>query len=203
VTPTPQRVFLLSPAFCGGRRGQLLLSERGQFPLADGVVRGVAPLGEVFTFLSGLYFKGKLSYARSFAAHPDHVYVITPTRGLQSPDLRVGTGVLREFAVVDVSTSDARYRDPLERDARALQGRVSDGTDVVLLGSIATGKYVDALAEIFGTHLRFPVAFVGRGDMSRGALLLRAVRDGRELEYAPVLQTPRHGRRAPRIVDTP
>jgi hypothetical protein len=111
--------------------------------------------------------------------------------------------VLREFAGVDVSTADARYRDPLERDARDLRARVQRDAEIVLLGSIATGKYVDTLAGVFGSALRFPLAFVGRGDMSRGALLLRAVREQRELEYAPILQTARHGPRAPRIADTP
>jgi len=34
--------------------------------------------------------------------------------------------------------------------------------------------YVGALAAAFGDRLRFPVEFVGRGDMSRGGLLLRS-----------------------------
>ncbi len=60
------------------------------------------------------------------------------------------------------------------------------GLEVVLLGSVATGKYVDVLLEALGDRLVFPIEFLGRGDMSRGAMLLRAVREERELEYAPV-----------------
>ncbi len=52
----------------------------------------------------------------------------------------------------------------------------------MLLGSVATGKYVDPLTEALGDRLRFPGDFVGRGDMSRGGLLLRCVREGRELD---------------------
>jgi len=69
----------------------------------------------------------------------------------------------------------------------------------VLLGSIASPKYVDVLTDIFGARLQFPSAFVGRGDMSRGGLLLRHASDGAELEYEPVLGARRHGARPPRL----
>jgi hypothetical protein len=69
----------------------------------------------------------------------------------------------------------------------------------VLLGSIATGKYVDVLLEVIGERLLFPTDFVGRGDMSRGALLLRAARDGKELIYEPVAGAIRRGRRARKV----
>jgi hypothetical protein len=69
----------------------------------------------------------------------------------------------------------------------------------VLLGSVATGKYVDVLLEFMGERLLFPREFVGRGDMSRGALLLRAVREGKELAYEPVAGAIRHGRRAAKV----
>jgi hypothetical protein len=68
-----------------------------------------------------------------------------------------------------------------------------------LRGSVATGKYLDVLLEALGDRLRFPVAFVGRGDMSRGALLLRAARSAEELEYALVRGAVRHGPRPPRL----
>jgi hypothetical protein len=69
----------------------------------------------------------------------------------------------------------------------------------VLLGSIASGKYADVLLEVFGTRLKFPVSFVGRGDMSRGGLMLRCVAAGQELEYVPVAGAVRHGPRPPRL----
>ena len=71
--------------------------------------------------------------------------------------------------------------------------------EVVLLGSIATGKYLDLLAGPFGERLRFPSEFVGRGDMSRGGLLLRCVRAGAELTYVPVLGAIRTGTRPPKL----
>jgi hypothetical protein len=70
---------------------------------------------------------------------------------------------------------------------------------VVLLGSIATGKYTSALLEVFGRRLLFPAAFVGRGDMSRGGLLLRAARSGEELSYIPVAGATLHGPRPPKL----
>jgi hypothetical protein len=64
---------------------------------------------------------------------------------------------------------------------------------------VATGKYVDVLLEVMGERLLFPVDFVGRGDMSRGGLLLRAAEQGRELHYEPVAGAVRRGRRPPRL----
>ncbi len=113
------RTFLLSPAYAGGRRAQMLLSERAQFALAQRL-RGGEPvsLGEVFTFLSGLYFRGKLAYANAFAPDSSRVLVITPTRGLVPAATNVTLDDLREFAEVDIAADDPRYRRPLERDLR-------------------------------------------------------------------------------------
>src|SRR5215467_10467448 len=200
------RVFLLSPAHCGGERAQLVLRERAQFDLAKRLrTREGAPLGEVFSFMSGLYFRGKLAYARCFAqttAALGGVRVITPCQGLQSPDLRVGRALIRRYARVDIDPADARYRRPLLRDARALADRLADASawEVVLLGSVASGKYVEPLIEVFGERLVFPPSFVGRGDMSRGGLLLRCVSEGRELSYAPLLNASRRGPRPARLV---
>ena len=55
--------------------------------------------------------------------------------------------------------------------ARALDEEIGPECEVVLLGSIASAKYVDVLTDVFGERLLFPIDFVGRGDMSRGGLL--------------------------------
>ncbi len=193
-------VFLLSPAYCGGRRAGWLLRPDSSLPLAARLTVGTLTLGEAFAFMSGLYFRGKLTYACRFAADPQAIQVITPTRGLQSPAMVVTPDLLREFATVDVTADDTRYRRPLDRDMKRLARRLPDGSRVVLLGSIASGKYVDALAAVLGPRLCFPTDFVGRGDMSRGGLLLRAAAAGVELEYAPLLPTSvRHGARPPKL----
>ena len=199
----PQRVFLLSPAYCGGERAALLFRERADFDLARRVRRppGV-PLGEIFSFLSGLYFRGKLAYAEAFAAPPagiPGVYIITPTEGLRRADDRVDLDRLRRFARVDIAADDARYHRPLRRDALQLATALDPGAEVILLGSVATGKYVEPLTEALGDRLRFPGDFVGRGDMSRGGLLLRCVREGRQLDYVPVAGASRRGRRPARL----
>ena len=82
--------------------------------------------------------------------------------------------------------SDSRYRAPLERDARMISELAGDDCEIVLLGSIATPKYVEPLAAVLGERLVFPAEFVGRGDMSRGGLMLRCVRAGTQLAYVPV-----------------
>jgi hypothetical protein len=195
---TALRIFLLSPAHCGGKRAALLLNEQAAFPLAQRLRSAGISLGEAFSFLSGLYFRGKLTYAARFARPPEGeagVRVITTQRGLLTADTAVGIQDLRDFGTVDIRSDQPLYRGPLQRDA----SRLGPDVEVVLLGSIATGKYVDVLLEVMGDRLLFPIEFVGRGDMSRGALLLRAAREGRELAYEPVAGTVRRGRRARKV----
>ena len=180
----------------------LLLSPRASFPLAWAVQGDGAPLGEVFRFASGLYFRGKLAYAEAFGRPPlrtPGALVIVPGAGLVPADAPVRAADLRAFAAVPVDARDHRFRAPLERDARALAERLGRRGEVVLLGSIATAKYVDPLLAVLGERLRFPLEFVGRGDMSRGGLLLRAVRARVELAYGAVAGAVRHGPRPPRL----
>jgi hypothetical protein len=196
------RIFLLSPANLAGIRAQMLMDPRAQFPLARDLrsARGIT-LGEAMAFTSGLYFRGKLAYARAFAAPPTGapgVLVITPTAGLRTPDAYCTLETLREFSGVDIAAGDERFRAPLAFDLRALHGQAGDA-EVVLLGSIATDKYTSALLEVFGDRLLFPQEFVGRGDMSRGGLCLRCVDSGEELRYVPVRGAERRGSRPPRL----
>ncbi|MEO5754568.1 MAG: hypothetical protein ABIR38_07670 [Chthoniobacterales bacterium] len=195
------RTFLLSPAYAGGRRAQMLLGGRGQFALARRMRAGEAvSLGEVFTFLSGLYFRGKLAYANVFA-RPDlaRVLVITPTRGLVPASTPITLDDLREFAEIDIAEDDPRYRKPLERDLHRLVRQLTAQCEVVLLGSVATGKYVSVLLDLLGERIHFPSDFVGRGDMSRGGLLLRCAVDRTELRYIPVQGAVRKGKRPPKL----
>ena len=205
---TRSRVFLLSPANCGGTRAGQVLSPNAEFALArDLRSRRGAMLGDVFTFVSGLYFRGKQTYAMRFAAPPDPdnpivgcgVHVITPNAGLRTPDTYVTHRALRAFADAEVDPANAVYRRPFEKSARALLREIGPDCDVVLLGSIASPKYVSVLLAIFGERLRFPIDFVGRGDMSRGGLLLRRAREGVELDYAPVAGAVLHGIRPPKL----
>jgi hypothetical protein len=196
---SPQ-VFLLSPAYCGGRRAGYLLREGSTLGLAVKLTAGTLTLGEAFSFMSGLYFRGKLAYAQAFGRHETPVLVITPTRGLLLPDTLVSADLLREFAGVDVDADDRRYRRPLDRSVRTLAQSLAPPARIVLLGSIATGKYVDVLARAFGDRLHFPSDFVGRGDMSRGGLMLRCVASSTELTYtALVPEVRRHGTRPPKL----
>jgi len=195
-----QRVFLLSPASTIGRRAALLFSTRARFALAAHVrsPEGEA-IGEVFSFLSGLYFRGKLAYARAFARPDSAVRIITSDRGLVVPELKVTLADLRAMARGAIDLADAAYRTALARDAEQLAGQLGRGAEVVLLGSIATDKYAEILLGAFGRRLKFPECFVGRGDMSRGGLLLRAVRQNEELAYRPLIGAIRRGKRPARL----
>jgi hypothetical protein len=202
------RIFLLSPANCGGPRAKQILSPNAQFDLAVALrSRRGAMLGDVFAFISGLYFRGKVTYAMRFAAPPEPdnpivgcgVHVITPNAGLRAPDVYVTRKAVAAFAEGDVHHANAAYRRPLEKSARVLLREIGTDCEVVLLGSIASPKYIDVLLAIFGDRLLFPIDFVGRGDMSRGGLLLRKAREGVELPYVPVRGAVLHGARPPKL----
>jgi len=202
VPPPPFRVFLLSPADCSGKRARLLQGEGTDSDLARRLrERDGAPLGEVFSFVSSLYFRGKLAYARAFARPPrgaSGVHVITPCDGLRAPDSPLRLQDLRRYGGVPVDPDEERYRRPLLRDLQALAPAWT-AAEVVLLGSIASGKYGELLTSVLGARLVFPADFVGRGDMSRGGLMMRCVQEGRELPYLPLLGAERRGPRPARL----
>ena len=192
-------VFLISPARCGGKRAEMLASSR-TFELGQRLQDGGAPLGDVFAWLSALYFRGKLAYARRFAAGPGGLggaLVMTPGAGLRDVDMRITAADLRAMGTVDVEST--AFVRPLRRDALVIDALCGREARIVLLGSIATGKYIDTLLEVFGTRLVFPASFVGRGDMSRGGLLLRAAKSGDELDYVPIHNAVLHGPRPPKL----
>jgi len=194
-------VFLISPASCAGTRAKALLARRSS-ALERDLESGGVTLGQLFAYLSSLYFRGKLAYAMRFGAPPagwPPGLVIAPGRGLVSPEATMRFDDLRAMAEVPVDPDEPRYRGPLVRDARALAQALPSGGTVVLLGSVATDKYLTPLLEVFAERLYFPAAFVGRGDMSRGGLLLRSAAAGTPLEYVPVLGAVRHGSRPPRL----
>jgi hypothetical protein len=186
--------FLLSPAHSGGRRARVLLNDGAEFPLARQMRQpGGAPIGEVFSFLSGLYFRGKLAYASRFSGPGDGIKVITTDRGLLSIDTPITGDDLRSFSELAIDIHDRRYREALERDLRILEA-----DRVIFLGSIATRKYLGILFDLLDDRLYYPSAFVGLGDMSRGAMLLNAVRTGQELAYLPASRLPSEVRRGHR-----
>jgi len=197
-----QRIFLLSPAKAGGDRAKMLLRPGANFDLAVRLRREGIPLGEAFAFISGLYFRGKLAYARAFAAPPQGIsgsFVITSGRGLVAPDTVITLEEFQRIESIPIDANESRYREPLELGCRALDEIAGPECDFVLLGSVATGKYLEPMFRVFGHRLLFPAEFIGRGDMSRGGLLLRSVRDRVELTYSPLGNLTRHGPRPPKL----
>lgn len=193
-------VFLLSPANASGIRAKQLTSPRAQFPSAQRYrsAEGV-PVSEAFAFMSALYFRGKIAYARRFAVPvpdrvPEAIFVIAPGFGFVSPDWALTPVRMKKLQRTPVDVRNRSYRLPVERDARSVAGQLRESDRIVLLGSIATGKYVDLLRPIFENRLLFPISFVGLGDMSRGAIMLRAAASGDELDYS-TLDVERHRKR--------
>lgn len=198
-----RQIFILSPAKTTGERAQLIYNPRARFDLARKLQagKGIA-LAEIFSFLSGLYFRGKVTYAKTFCRAPKGVpgvLVVTSNRGLLPIELTVTLWELRAFSEVPVDPKDARYAEPLARGAELLAEVIGRKCRVVFLGSIGTERYTGPLLRCFGEQLAFPTDFVGRGDMSRGGLLLRAAAAREELSYAPVQGAVRHGERPSKL----
>ncbi len=198
------RVFLLSPANVAGKRAKMLLNPQAAFEVARRLhTGGKVTLGEAFSFMSGLYFRGKLAYARAFAHPPaglDGAYVITSNRGLVSVDTVITAEELDSFSSDAIDARNKSYSDALVRTASALGGAIPGNCSIVLLGSVASGKYTEHLLPIFGETLQFPLQFVGRGDMSRGGLLLRSAAANRMLDHVPIAGALLRGKRPPRLV---
>lgn len=196
------RIFLLSPANAGGERAAMLFREGASFDLALRLRGDGATIGETFAFISGLYFRGKVAYSQAFAAAPPELpgaFVITSGMGLMPPETVITLEHLRQIASVPIDADDWRYREPLERHCRTLLELAGPECEFILLGSVATVKYLSPMVGVFGERLLFPAEFVGRGDMSRGGLMLRCARSGEELRYEPVGVATRHGKRPPRL----
>lgn len=184
----PTTLFLISPANLKGKRGALLLGANARSDLArrlrapDG-----APLAEVFTFVSGLYFRGKVTYARTFGKAPPGLpasFIMTAGGGLCGLDDPVHLARLEGWQNIRVSESNPHFTAPLQRQTSELLDRHPEAR-FVLLGSIASNKYVAPLREVLGERLFYPERLAGLGDMARGSLLLAAAADGRELTYVP------------------
>ena len=187
--PNPS-VFLLSPARLDGQRGALLTKATANFELARALRSPEgAPLADVFSFVSGLYFRGKVAYAREFGrarGRAPAAYVLTAGGGLCGLDEHVTLARLERWANVVVNENNPHFTAPLVRTASEALAAHDAATRFVLLGSVATNKYVAPLLDVFGERIFFPEEFAGLGDKSRGALLLAAAREHRELAYAPL-----------------
>jgi len=143
-----------------------------------------------------------LAYANRFCKSPEQipgVLVITSNRGLLKAETLVTKEDLHSFSKVSIDLSDKRYVRALRNSALEISEKLPEDSEVVLLGSIGSKKYVEVLLDIFGDRLKFPPDFVGRGDMSRGGLMLRCVEANTELEYGRVAGAVRHGKRPPKL----
>jgi hypothetical protein len=186
------KVFLLSPAKAGGKRAQMLLNPSARFPLARRFQESGASIAEIFSFISGLYFRGKVAYAERFRSGDpsESCLVITPGCGILPMTQPISPNDLLEFSRFRVDVRDPDYVQALVGAAEKLAGRLAPDGRAVLLGSISTDKYLRPLTEVLGHRLVWPVCFAGCGDMRRGALMLRAADAGDEFVYERAQQDP-------------
>ena len=146
-----------APGGCSGRTAD---------PIWRNVSAGPArALGDVFSFLSALYFRGKLAYAQAFSCPPSDcpgIFIVTPTAGLVPHDTLIRLPKLRGFSRVPIHVKNRLYYSSLRRTAKKLASRIGSDCEVVLLGSLASRKYLEILSPIFGSRLIIPAEFIGR-----------------------------------------
>jgi hypothetical protein len=198
----PSRIFLLSPANAGGRRYSILTSSESSFELALKFRAGSATLGEIYSFISGLYFRGKIAYAAAFGADPGQsssALVIVPGLGMLPPETVFSPEQLRATAQIVVDEDNPVHHDALLAAAASVDRATGHQCSFVLLGSVASAKYTAALLKVLDHRLLFPAEFVGRGDMSRGSMMLRSAASGQELIYIPVSGAQLRGPRPARL----
>jgi len=184
----------------------MLMREQAEFDLAVRLRGGTATVAEIYSFISGLYFRGKKAYSEVFGTAPEGgspAVVIVPGVGLVPPETILTLDQLRTVAKVPIEAGNEAFTGPFLRDAAQLHQRNGTSCRYILLGSIATDKYTRTLLDVFGEHLLFPEEFVGRGDMSRGGLMLRCAQSGEELSYVTVEGAVRRGRRPPKLSPLP
>ena len=120
------------PPTAAARARKQALSPNAQFALARAaaVARDGAPLGDVFAFVSGLYFRGKLTYALRFAAPPEpgnadrrrrRARHHAERRACAAPTPTVTHDAVRAFADGDVHQDNAA----LPASARAERARAA------------------------------------------------------------------------------
>jgi len=180
----------------------MLMREQAEFDLAVRLRRGEATISEIYAFISGLYFRGKLAYANVFGAAPEGIppaMVIVPGLGLVRPDTAADHGQLRAMENIPIDVNNPSFSAPFLRDAVHLNQQAGPDCRFVLLGSIASDKYTRTLLDVFGERLLFPADFIGRGDMSRGGLMLRCAQSAEELSYIAVQGAVRRGRRPAKL----
>ena len=118
------------------------------------------PLGEVFTYLSALYFRGKLAYAQAYAAPPPGcpgVWIITPTAGLVPHDVLIRLPKLRGFGRVPIHLKNRLYCSSLRRSARKLAGDIGPNCELILLGSIGTENISISSRRFSAAGCAFPL----------------------------------------------
>src|SRR5262245_13421578 len=108
----PHRIFLLSPARIGGARSAMLLREQAEFDVAVRLRQGRASIGEVYAFISGLYFRGKLAYVEAFGDVREGVppaVVMVPGFGLVPPGAVLNTEQLVSTGRVEVDEGNEAF----------------------------------------------------------------------------------------------
>src|SRR5688572_26692697 len=125
------QVFLLSPARLTGKRANILMRPEARFDLANRLRSEGLPLGEIFSFMSGLYFRGKLTYANAFASPPHGVagsYIITSARGLVPATTHTTLQDLEILAGTPIDPADAFYYRTVQEGARNLLNQMDPGS---------------------------------------------------------------------------
>ena len=147
------------------------------------------------------------TYASRFGRPPPSLppaLVITPTRGLQSPSLPISRSLIEEFASLDWHRPTRAFWIRSSRVRVSFVHRSSQRCAWSCSGASRRAGTSSRWRASSRAGCNYPAEFVGRGDMSRGGLLLRHAEEGRELDYVPLAAgLTRHGAKPPKLPPLP
>jgi hypothetical protein len=125
--------------------------------------------------------------------------VIVPGLGLLPPETVFSPEQLQATAQIEVDADNPAHHEALLEAAASVDRATCHQCSFVLLGSVASAKYTTALLKVLDQRLLFPAEFVGRGDLSRGGIMLRSAASRQELSYIPVSGAQLRGPRPARL----
>ena len=128
----------------------MLLNPGANFELAAKLRAGAATLGEVYSFISGLYFRGKVAYSDAFGSAPQDLppaVVIVQGLGLLPLQTLMTAEKLTAAGAVSIERDHIAYRTALLRDAKAVKSASGASCQFVLLGMTAQYDLISALSH--------------------------------------------------------
>ena len=130
-------------------------------------------VADAFAFMSALYFRGKIAYARQFAVPSaliggNGIFVITSGYGLVPPDWRLTEERMKRMRRIDIDADARNYTKPLREHAQLIAVKdyldSDEYVEYVARNTLGLVRPGETLVVVTGTDAPAPtVTVVGEG----------------------------------------